>query len=163
MVKRLLELAGIGENRLHLYWCSSAEAQRFAEIVTTVTTDVRKAGKFDPNLFALELVAAEATLSGEILRWMVGKELRITTKGDVYNRKWDTDTYEKALDQTLEREYQKNLILQAIKAGCTAPRAISKKIGLDVGLISYLLADMEKMSMVEFTGMKDSVPVFAPL
>lgn len=163
MTQKLLELAGIGKNRLHLYWCSSAEAQRFAEIVTTVTGEVRKAGKFDPKMFELELVAAEATLSGEILRWMVGKEMKITTKGDVYGRQWDTDSYEKALGKTLEREYQKNLILQAIKAGATAPRAIREKIGLDLKRISYLIADMEKRSMVAFTGMEDSVPVFAAL
>jgi predicted transcriptional regulator len=128
-----------------------------------VTEAVRDAGKFEPGSFALELEAAEATLSREVLRWMVGKELHITTKGDVYNRKWDADTYEKALDHTLEREYYKNLILQTIKTGCSSPRAISEKIGLDLKMISYLLADMEKMSMVEFTGMKDSIPAFGAL
>ena len=163
MTKKLLEIAGIGENRLYLYWCSSAEAQRFAEIATTVTEAVRKAGKFDPKQYELELAAAEATLSGEVLRWMVGKEHKITTKGDVYGRPWDTDSFEKALDTTLEREYQKNLILQAVKAGATAPRTIRDKIGLDLKRISYMLADMEKTSMVEFTGMEDGIPVFAAL
>ena len=92
-----------------------------------------------------------------------GKELKIPTKGDVYGRMWDKDSYETALDATLEREYQKNLILQAIKAGATAPRTIREKIGLDLKRISYLIADMEKTNMVAFTGMEDRIPVFAAL
>ena len=40
---------------------------------------------------------------------------------------------------------------------------IKEKIGLDLGRISYLLADMEKTNMVQFTGMNDNIPVFTAL
>jgi predicted transcriptional regulator len=142
---------------------SSAEAQRFVEVVTTVTESVKSQGKFDPKALSSELAATEITLAGETLRWMVGKEVKITTDGDVYGRKWDTETYESILDAVLEREYQKNLIYQAIKDGSTSVRDINEKIGLDLKRISYLLADLEKTNKVEFTGMEDSKPVFAVL
>ncbi len=142
---------------------SSAEAQRFVEVVNTVTESVKTQGKFDPKALSFELAAAEMTLAGETLRWMVGKEVKITTDGDVYGRKWDTETYESVLDAVLEREYQKNLIYQAVKDGRTSVRDINEKIGLDLKRISYLLADLEKTNKVEFTGMKDSKPVFAAL
>jgi len=146
-----------------LAWVSSAEAQRFVEVVTTVTESVKTQGKFDSDAFASELAAAEKTLAGETLRWMVGKEIKITADGDVYGRQWDVDSYETILDSVLEREYEKNLIYQAVKEGHTSVRDISKKIGLELERISYLLADLEKTNMVEFTGMKDSIPVFAAL
>ena len=155
--------AGIGEERLHLAWVSSAEAQRFVEIVNDVTESVKSQGKFNPEAFTFELDAAEMTLAGETLRWMVGKELKITTDGDVYGRKWDKDSFESILDSTLEREFQMNFICQAIKDGCKSVRDISGKTGLDLMRVSYLLADMEKRSVVEFTGMEDSKPVFAVL
>jgi methyl-viologen-reducing hydrogenase delta subunit len=163
MTKKLLALSGIGEDRLHLAWVSSAEAQRFVEVVTNTTEAIKALGAFDAGAFEDQLAAAEKTLSGETLRWIVGKELKVTTKGDVYGRKWDTDSYESILDSVLEREYQKNLILQAIKADCTSVRTIKDKIGLDLGRISYLLADMEKTNMVRFTEMKDNIPVFTAL
>ncbi len=144
-------------------WVSSAEAQRFVEVVNTVTESVKTQGKFDPKALSFELAAAEMTLAGETLRWMVGKEVKITTDGDVYGRKWDTETYESVLDAVLEREYQKNLIYQAVKDGRTSVRDINEKIGLDLKRISYLLADLEKTNKVEFTGMKESKPVFAAL
>jgi len=73
------------------------------------------------------------------------------------------EKYEAVLFDMLEREYHKNLIYLAIKQDCTNVRAISKKTGLDILRVSYLLADMERTSMVEFTGMEDSNPVFAAL
>ena len=158
-----MDLAGIGRNRLHLAWVSSAEAQRFAEVVTTVTESIQSQGPFDAAAFEMELNAAEATLNGETLRWMVGKEVKITTKGDVYGRQWDANTYESILDTVLEREFQIHLILAAVKSECTAPRDISAKTGLELKRVSYLLADMEKRSMVEFKGMEASKPVFAAL
>jgi hypothetical protein len=163
LTQKLFEIAGMGKDRIHLAWVSSAEAQRFVEVVTRVTDSIKGQGKFDSKAFAIELAAAEKTLAGETLRWMVGKEVKITTKGDVYGRKWDKKSFEIIIDSVLEREYQKNLIFQAIKDGFTSVRVINKKIGLDLSRISYLLADLEKTGMVEFTGMEESKPVFAVL
>ena len=159
----MFDIAGIGKDRLHLEWVSSAEAQRFVEVVTAVNESVKAQGKFDPKTFSFELAAAEMTLAGETLRWMVGKEVKITTHGDVYGRKWDTESFETILNAVLEREYQKNLIYRAVKEGYTSVRDINKKIGLDLKRISYLLADLEKTNKVEFTGMKDRIPIFAVL
>ena len=142
---------------------SSAEAQRFAEVVTTVTESIRSQGPFDSAAFQLALTAAEETLNGETLRWMVGKEVHITTKGDVYGRKWDARSYESILDSVLEREFHIHLILAAIKDGSHTPREVSAATGLDLKRVSYLLADMEKRSMVEFKGMEASKPVFAAI
>ena len=160
MTRRLLDVAGIGSQRLHLYWCSSAEAQRFAEIAAEVTASIRQQGRFDPDAYGLELAAAEAALSGEILRWTVGKEVRITTRGDVYGRRWDPDTFETIMDSVLEREYQVQLIFKAIEDGCGSPREIHARAGIDLQRVSYLLADLEKRSMVEFKEMRDHKPVF---
>ena len=103
------------------------------------------------------------TFDGEIVRWMVSKELTITSKGDIYGRKWDVESYESILDSVMEREYHKNLIFLAIKEGFTSVEDISDKIGLDLELISYLLVDLEKTGMVKFTGMADRIPAFAAL
>lgn len=163
LTQKLLDIAGIGKDRLHFAWVSSAEAQRFSEVATSITDSVKNQGKLDTSKFDLQLTAAEMTVDGETLRWLVGKEVNITTKGDVYGRQWDVEKYEKVLFEMLEREYQKNLIYLAIKQGCTNVRTISEKTGLEILRISYLLADMERTSMVEFTGMEDSKPVFAAL
>jgi len=163
LTRKLLDIAGIGKDRLHLAWVSSAEAQRFVEIATTITETVKSQGPLDAKAMEIALSAAEMTVSSENVRWLVGKEVTITTKGDVYGRQWDTDSYEDFMDTVLEREYHKNLIYLAIKEGCTSVGDIAEKTGLRMLRISYLLADLEKTSMVEFTGMEDSTPVFAAI
>ena len=156
-------MAGIGAERLQLAWVSSAEAQRFVEVVSNTTDTVRQLGPLETEAHALQLDAAEAALTSETLRWMVGKEHKITTSGDVYGRSWDVARYEKTLDSVLEREYQSQLILQAIKNGCQSVRDIKDRIGIELRRISYLLADMEKRNLVEFRGMEACKPVFAAI
>ena len=133
------------------------------ETASSVIDSVRSQGPLNTEACEMELAAAEMTVNGEILRWIVGKEVTITSKGDVYGRKWDVEQYESFLDTVLKREYHKNLIYQAIKEDCTSVRDISKKIGLDLQRISYLLADLEKTNMVEFRCMEDRKPVFAAI
>ena len=41
MTQNLFDAAGIGADRLHVAWVSSAEAQRFVEVVTEVTESIR--------------------------------------------------------------------------------------------------------------------------
>jgi hypothetical protein len=163
LTKKLLDISGIGSDRLHVAWVSSAEAQRFAQVVTDVTRSIKDQGEFDTGAFELELEAAHMTLNGEIVRWLVGKEVDITTKGDVYGRSWNVEKLEDIMDNALEREYHKNLIYLAIKDGCKSVRDVNKRIGLDLQRISYLLSDMEKTNMVEFKGMEERKPVFAAI
>lgn len=163
LTRRLLDLAGIGGDRLHLAWVSSAEAQRFARVTAEVTDCIRTLGRFDAAAFALELDAAEKTLDGEPVRWMVGKQVKLTRDGDVYGRKWAPERLESILDAVLEREYGRHLIFQAISRGHVSVRDISERTGTDLQKVSYLLADMEKSGMVAFEGMKDKKPVFAVL
>jgi len=159
----LLVLAGIGEDRLHFAWVSSAEAQRFVEVVNTTTDSIKDQGPLDAERFSMELEACEMTLSDETIRWLVGKEVKITKEGDVYGRAWDVEKYESVMFEELEREYQKNMIYLAIREGATSVREVSARIDLDLLRVSYLLADLERTNRVEFTGMQESKPVFAAL
>jgi hypothetical protein len=163
MTQRLLDLSGIGKERLHLEWLSSAEAQRFTEIAKKTVDSIKEIGPLDQDAFAMKLTAAEFTVNAESVRWLVGKELSITTKGDVYGRSWDVTKYEKVLDDALEREYHNNLIILALKDDITSVREISRQTGLEVLRISYLLADLERVGRAEFVGMTDRMPAFAAL
>lgn len=75
-----------------------------------MTESIKSQGEFDPHSFELELDAAEMTARSETLRWLVGKEVNLTTKGDVYGRRWDVDRFEEILTSVLKREYNNNLI-----------------------------------------------------
>ncbi len=128
--------------------------------MTEVTESIRGQGELDSTTFSLELDAAEMTAKSETLRWLVGKEVSLTTKGDVYGRKWDVGQFEEILSAVLKREYQKNLIYIALKEGSTSVREISERTGLQLGKISYLISDLEKTNQVIFKGHSEGIPVF---
>ena len=125
-----------------------------------MTESIKGQGEFDPHSFGLELDAAEITAKSEILRWLVGKEVSLTTKSDVYGRKWDVNRFEEILMSVLEREYQKNLICIALREDLTSVRDISDRTGLELSRVSYLISDLEKTNQVVFKGHSDGVPVF---
>eukprot|EP01008_Symbiontida_sp_HLA12_P002865 NODE_800_length_755_cov_1.930380_g791_i0.p2 GENE.NODE_800_length_755_cov_1.930380_g791_i0~~NODE_800_length_755_cov_1.930380_g791_i0.p2 ORF type:complete len:165 (+),score=61.59 NODE_800_length_755_cov_1.930380_g791_i0:234-728(+) len=163
MTKKLLDISGIGAERLHIEWVSSAEAQRFVDTAHRVTDCVQKCGKFKPEDFEMELEAVEMTLENQSIRWLVGKESAITAKGDVYGRPWDKERYEDVIDNELEREYQKNLIFLSIKNGDRSVRDVAKSAGIELLRVSYLLADLERSNRVEFSGMEDRKPAFTAI
>ena len=68
-----------------------------------MTESIKSQGEFDPHSFELELGAAEMTARSETLRWLVGKEVSLTTKGDVYGRRCDVNRFEEILTSVLER------------------------------------------------------------
>ena len=163
LTQKLLDITGIGKERLHVEWISSAEAQRFADIASGIVDCVKALGPLDSKAYNAELASAEMALDSETIRWLVGKDATITSTGDVYGRKWEIESYDSVLDTMLEREYHKNLIYLSIKEGCTSVRNINEQIGIGLQRISYLLADLEKTNMVEFTGMDNGKPIFAAL
>jgi hypothetical protein len=163
MTKKLLDLTGIGGDRLHVDWVSSADAKRFTEIVIEATEKVRKRGPLDPSQYELQLQAADLVVKGEVMRWLVGKQHKITSDGDVYGRPWEEEKFQRVIDDALLREYQKSLIYLAIKSGTTSVRGVAEQTGIEVLRVSYLLADLEQMKLVELKGMEESIPVFAAL
>lgn len=161
LTQHLLDHAGIDASRLHLAWVSSAEAQRFAQVATTVVEDVRQAGPLDRKDLALQLEAVRRTLDGEFVRWTVGKQRRITKDGDVYGRKWNEDQFVQALQQITDSEYEKNLIYTALKHGHTSVRDVSAVTELPLARISHHLAELERTGQVEFKRMVEHKPEFA--
>jgi F420-non-reducing hydrogenase iron-sulfur subunit len=47
LLKKLLTQLGIEEQRVRLDWVSASEGDRFAQLVTEMTEDVRKLGPFN--------------------------------------------------------------------------------------------------------------------
>ena len=132
-------------------------------MVNSTTDSIKSQGPLDAERCSLALEACELTVNDETIRWLVGKEVKITREGDVYGRSWDVEKYESVMFKELEREYQKNMIYLAIREGAASVREVSTRIGVDLLRVSYLLADLERTNRVEFTGMQDSKPVFAAL
>ena len=161
LTRHLLDHAGIGSDRLLLAWVSSAEAQRFVHVATTIVEDVRKAGPLDREGLSLQLEAVRRTLDSEYVRWTVGKQRRIVRDGDVYGRPWDEDSFTRALQRISDTEYEKSLIYTALKHGSTSVRDIGAATGLPLARISHHLVNLEQAGEVAFQRMVEHKPEYA--
>ena len=97
MVRYLLELSGLGQERLQVRWVSATEGQQFADYVTELTKLLRKLGPLDRDRKALPLAAVSRAIKNPDLRWLMGIERQLTEVETVYHEKSAPGAYEELL------------------------------------------------------------------
>jgi F420-non-reducing hydrogenase iron-sulfur subunit len=160
VVQYLLERSGIGADRLCLRWVSAAEGQQFAAYVQEYSEKVLRLGAFSPEAFDLSLAALDKTLGSPRLRWLMGMELKITEKGNIYGEKLEEHVYEKVLRDAAQEEYEKALVWAALRTKPGTVRDIALETGLAVYTVSCRLNDLERSREAELCGYRTTSPEF---
>lgn len=161
VVQHLLEFSGIGRDRMAVRWVSAAEGQLFAEHVRRFTDRTRELGPFDPERFRLPLAASETALNSARLRWLMGMEIQITERGNVYGEKMKQEDYGNILKEAARNEYEKALILQVLGEGVQSVRDIALKTGLPVYTVSLHMGELERGRQAAFHGFDGKVSLFS--
>jgi len=151
-LRHLLEVAGLGQERVQVRWISSAEGQLFADYVTELTGVIRELGPLDRQRHRLHLAAAEKAVQSLPLRWLMNMEKQLTERENVFHEKLDVKTYEAALWRTAEEEYQKALIQEVLKGGAKTVRQMAEETGLPVYTVSLRLNDLERCGLADVSG-----------
>jgi len=163
VVEYLLDLTGIGRDRLAIRWLSAAEGRRFAEYVKEFSEKTRQLGPFDPREFELSLAAARDALNSQRLRWLMGIELQIIEKGNVFKEKIQEKEYRHLLKKAAEDEYHDALVLEVLKEGAQSVREIALKTGLPVYTVSLRLGEMERRHKAKLKGYDGNISLFSSL
>jgi F420-non-reducing hydrogenase iron-sulfur subunit len=163
VVQKLLEMSGIGRDRMMLRWVSAAEGQIFANTMAELTETTRALGPLEREQYRLQLAAVERVLTGQRLRWLTGMDRIVTERGNVYNEKVDEKEFQALMHMALEAEYQKALLLEVLKEGPLSVREMANKAGLPVYLVSLRLNDLERRGQAELKGYEGSTPQFISL
>ena len=160
LVRYLLEISGIGQDRLQVRWVSATEGQQFAEYVTQLTEIVQELGPLDRDQLALQIAAVSRAIDNVDLRWLLGLQRQLTERGNVYHEKLDPAAYEELLKSSAEQEYHRGLIYAAVEAGPRTVRQIAEVTGLPIYTVSLRLNDLEKTSLVNISGHEGHSPKF---
>jgi F420-non-reducing hydrogenase iron-sulfur subunit len=160
VVEDLLDISGIGRNRMQLRWVSAAEGQLFARYVTEFSDMTSEMGPFDLDRFGIPLAAVEQSLNSPRIRWLLGLTKQLTERENVYHEKLDEDDYKELLRKATREEYEKALIAVAIKESPCSVGEISEKIGLPVYTISLRLNELERYGLAQLSGYDGSTPKF---
>ena len=159
----LLDISGIGRDRVQLRWVSAAEGQLFADYVKQISDITRKLGPFDPEEFRLPLAAVEQTLRSPRIRWLMGLTRQLTEQGNVYHEKLKAEDYRVLLRRIMAEEYEKALIAETMKEGPRSVPEIADKTGLPVYTVSLRLNELERHGQAELSGYEGSTPRFIGL
>jgi len=152
VLRHLLEVAGIGQERVQLRWVSSTEGQLFAEYVTELTGVVRELGPLDRERLRLPLASAEQALKTMQLRWLMNMELQLTERENVFHEKLNIAAYETALKRTAEEEYQKAMLSEVLKTEPKTVPQMAEETGFPVYTVSLRLNDLERNGLAHVSG-----------
>lgn len=163
VVEELLEISGIGKDRMALRWVSAAEGQLFATTVTELTEVTKRMGAFDRALHQLPLAAIDGALKSPRMRWLTGMDRHLTERGNVYHQKLDPESFHDLVKQVAVDEYQKALLLEVLKQGPLSVREMAAQTGLPVYTVSLKLNDLERRGLADLKGYEGSTPKFVSL
>lgn len=142
LTRKLLEMAGVGSERLLLDWVSAGEGERFSQVVRQFVEKIKGLGPFslDEEMKG-KLKAVRASLEGEKIRWMIGKGPELMEKENVYHERLPKERLNEAIESTIRDEFLKNRILALIESKSMAAKEISQKLNLKLNeTLNYLVS-----------------------
>lgn len=147
---RILKYLGIDKRRLKLVWVSAAEGKRFSKIVNEFDEEIRSLGKL--NLSEIQLERLERlieVISDFKFKWLIGKKLPITVKGNVYNNIIPVEKYTELLDEIVESEFLRKRILATIDGESHSAIEIAEKLNIESAeVMKNLIALMNNHKVV---------------
>jgi coenzyme F420-reducing hydrogenase delta subunit len=117
LARKLIEKAKMDPQRLRLEWVSASEGERFSKVVADFVNDIKTLGPSpvageSPDEEKLEglFVAANAVKDFR-LRSLVAREITLTEKGNVYDKKITQEEFDALMDCAIDEEMARQKIL----------------------------------------------------
>jgi F420-non-reducing hydrogenase iron-sulfur subunit len=163
LMKKLLEDAGIDPKRLRLEWVSASEGEKFSKVVTEFTEQVKKLGpskvRKDEGL-ASKVAAADGASETFRLRALVGKELNLETKGNVYGNKLEQTELEKLIDQATKEEFERALILELSKSKARSVKELGKIMNVPTDMVLRHIVALRQKNLLAMEHPEGFTPTY---
>ena len=142
ITKKLLEMAGIGTERLLLDWVSAGEGERFSQVVRKFVEKIQSLGPFPITEETKALLKAiQSSLEGEKIRWILGKGPELMEKENVYHEHVPKDRLDHIIETTIRDEFIKNRIMTLLESKSLSAFEISRALNLIMReTLSYLVS-----------------------
>jgi coenzyme F420-reducing hydrogenase delta subunit len=169
MLKKLLALTGLENERLRLEWVSASEGARFAEIVKEFTNEIKTLGPSpvsgetpDPNLLD-NLRAAQMAAAGFRLRVLVGREKSLIDEGNIYGERLSQEDFDKVMNDAIATEYLRSKIYLMLRKEPLSVKELSKRLNVDSQKTLQEIVVMRRHGMVALGRVDDTTPLYVAL
>jgi coenzyme F420-reducing hydrogenase delta subunit len=169
MLKKLISLTGLELGRLRLEWVSAAEGQRFAQVVTEFTGEIKKLGpspvsEKNPNQIILQnLQAAKNAASDFKLRVLVGREKELTEKNNVYQEKISQEEFDSLLGEAVEAEFIRHKIHLLTKDEPLPVKVLAEAVEMKPASVLRQIVDMRRRNMIALDHVEGQTPFYKVL
>jgi len=166
VAERTLAYAGLNPARVAFNQCSSAEGERFVNLVTAFHRDIAQLGPLGtgdrlplPQLKA-KLAVARIALEKEKIRWVVGKFTEFNTTGNKYGERFTDHEMWRTLDTIIMDEMATHQILGELKNRPATVKDLAARLELPAPhVLRYVLA-LQRRGFVALDGIEGPSPVY---
>ncbi len=165
MVKYLLSKINF-EKRVRLEWVSASEGNRFAEVITDFTNQIKELGqsqfgrKNQDKELLQKLEALEMAAGSYRIRALVGRERKIIEQENVYGEKFSKQRFSEIFEEALDNEYLRHRILLSLEK---SPKSVkSLAIELDANskeILSHILV-LKTRSQIVMENIINNQPIY---
>lgn len=166
LTKKLLKEAGIDTNRLRLEWISASEGERFSKVIKEFTDNIKEIGQSpiagdNPDIDRLEaLFAARNAAKDFRLRALVGRELSLTTEGNVYEEKISQEKLDELYETILKDEFLRHRILQITKNRPLSVKDIAKFVNFTPQVILKQIVTLKDRGLITVDRIDGTSPLY---
>lgn len=167
ITRRLFEHIGVNKERLAFRQCSSGEASVFVRLVSEFDSKIRELGPLGrggdrlktPEILK-KLEVAKAVLSGEKIRWVIGKRSPFLETGNMYGEIFTEHEFNRAIDMIIVEETEVQQILYKLKAGAQSVKELSESLAMPSERVFRYITALERKDMVELEKVSGRTPIY---
>ncbi|UCG14690.1 MAG: hydrogenase iron-sulfur subunit [Deltaproteobacteria bacterium] len=164
LAARVLDFVGLHPTRVSFDQCSSAEGERFVNLVTDFDDGVRQVGPLGsgdrlplPELKE-KLLMAKTALGSQKLRWVVGKFSEFVTAGNKYGEVFTEHEMWRTLDTIVMDEVATHEILRELERNAAAVKDLAARLKLPPPhVLRYVLA-LQRRGLVRLEQVEGTSP-----
>jgi len=164
LVKKLLHFIDF-DKRVRLEWVSASEGNRFAEIVSDFTEQIRILGpspiKLEKNNDLINKIKAmELAAISYRMRALVGRERALIENENVYGEKVPKEKFDNIFNQAVYDEYQRHRILLALQKDAKSIKDLAIELDIDPSEILEHILILRSRNQVAMDDIVNNTPIY---
>ena len=161
LLNKMLVSAGFEAKRLRLEWVSAAEGQRFSEVITEFTREIKDLGPNKPTREVVApLQAAKSALEDFRLRALVSKEHQVVDEGNVYGIKKSPEEFDEVMERAILAEFNRKRILHRTRDKPLSVKDLAEKMNIQTKEVLWHIVSLRRNNFIELTSIEDRTPYY---
>ena len=169
MLRELLALTGLEQQRLRLLWFSPLEqrsfrqyAEDFSEEMKILGYALQENGKPESELM-INILAAKNAASDFPLRVLLGREKELTEVENAYGEKVSQEDFDAALKGVVAYEFMRHKIHLLTKSKPLSVKTLAESVGVKPATVLRHIVDMRRKGMIALDHVEENTPLYKAL